>query len=130
MSVEEAATKIGLNLEAILPIHRLNPALHIAYIEARKETLRDCIHAGNRNRLKSALYYVAQLLELDEIISICEKDAQVMDIWRNASMGIVECRYAIGRLVRLPMFGAVGGAIIVELNLKARGSIQIEQDNC
>jgi hypothetical protein len=98
MGGEEARAQASLNLEGILPVHRLDPALDLKEFAMREESHRTGIHVGNAGGTGFALCDVAHILELAEIVSLSKNNTQMMCEWSDAGMGGVNRRYPVARL--------------------------------
>src|SRR6267142_1766227 len=128
--VEEAASQVSLDLEGILPLHRLDPALHVNEVALGEESHSLGFNARNADGTGFTLHDMAYLLELEEIILFDENNTKVVGVLRDVSMGIVYRRNTVPRLVLPFAFDALWRTIIVTLLLEIGWCIQIEYDDC
>src|SRR6266850_2836786 len=128
--VEEAASQVSLDLEGILPLHRLDPALHVKEVALTEESYSLGFNARDADGTGFTLRDVAYLLELEEIILLGENDTKVVGILRDVGMGIVYRRNTVPRLVPPLAFDALWRTVIVTLLLEVGWCIQIEYDDC
>ena len=128
--VEETASQISLDLERILPVHRLDPALYVGDIAVREESFRAGIHAGDADGTRLTPYDVAYLLKLEEIVMLSRDNAEMVGVWCDAGMGIVDRGYTIARLVPPFAPNSLWGPVIITFLFEAGWSMQVEYDNC
>ena len=72
----------------------------------------------------------AYSLKFEEVFRVGENDTELMRIWGNAGMGIIQCRYAITRLVSALASDTFRDAIIIAPLFKTRRRLQVEDDVC
>jgi hypothetical protein len=128
--VEEAASQISLDLERILPVHLLDPTLYVEEVAGREELLRVGIHSGNTDGTRFTAYDVAYLLKLEEIVMLSRDNAEMVGVWCDAGMSIVDCGYTIARLVPPFALDSLWGPVIITFLFEAGWSMQVEYDNC
>jgi len=71
---EKARSEVSLDLKGVLPVHSLDPALYLNGVAMREESHRAGINGWNADRTGFALSDVAYLLELGEVLWVCQKD--------------------------------------------------------
>jgi hypothetical protein len=65
-----------------------------------------------------------------EVSRVGENDTELVCIWGNAGMGIIQCRYAITRFVSALSSDTFRDAIIIASLFKIRRGVQVEDDVC
>jgi hypothetical protein len=130
VSVEEATTQVSLDLESILPVHGVDPALDVEELAGAEELLSLGINTPNAGGTGFTLRDVAYLLELEEIVLFDKDNSEVVCIVRYVGMGIVYRRYTVTSLVFPLAFGTLWNAAVVTFLFKTGWRIQIEYDVC
>ena len=126
---KEAGAQASLDLESILPVHSLDPAMDLIEFALREESGRAGIHAGNSGRKGFTLRDVAYLLELGEIVRVSEENAQMMRVWSDAGMRGVNRRYTIACLEFAFALDALRSSTIVTFLLEVGRCMQIEYND-
>ena len=126
VSVEEAATQVGLDLERNFPVHCLDPTLNVVEVKLGKELHWYGIYTRNSDGARFTLCDVAYFFELDEILWVSEDDAQMVGVWCDEGVRIVKCGYTITRLVFPFALDTLRSPIVVTLLLEIWRSKQIE----
>jgi hypothetical protein len=132
MRVKEATTQVCLNLKCVLPIHRCDPVGYNVDEVFPEEAHCEGIHAAMMKAFRERLAFdmAAYSLKFEEVFRVGENDTELMRIWGNASMGIIQCRYAITRLVSALASDPFRHAIIIASLFKARRGLQVKDDDC
>jgi hypothetical protein len=88
------------------------------------------IHSGNTDGTRFTPYDVAYLLKLEEIVMLSRDNAEVVGVWCNAGVGVVDRGYTIARLVPPFALDSLWGPVIITFLFEAGWSMQVEYDNC
>jgi len=112
--VEKAATQARLDLKSTLPVHRLQPPLDAREVARREESLSVGIHKGNADGTRFTLHNVADLLKLKKIVWISENKTEMVGVWCDAGMGIIDRGYKLASLVFPLAFGPLFVGFLLE----------------
>ena len=72
----------------------------------------------------------AYSFKFTDVIRVGENDTELMCIWGNAGMGIIQCRYAITRVVSALSSNTFRGAVVIAPLFKIGRGVQVEDDVC
>ena len=96
----------------------------------REESFRAGIHAGDADGTRFTAYDVAYLFEFKEIVLLSKDNTEMVGVFRDAFMGIVNRGYTIARLVPPFALDTWWGPVIITFLLEVGWRMQIKYDDC
>jgi hypothetical protein len=127
---DEAGAQASLDLEGILPIHGLDPALDLHEVTVREESHPAGVYGGNADGTGFTLCDEAYFLEVGEICWVRKKDTEVRCVRRDAGMRGVNRRNTVARLVSPFALDTLRSPTVVAFLLKIWRGMQIEYNDC
>lgn len=126
---KKTGAEVCLNLESILPVHSLDPALYFNDVPMREESHFASIDGRNANRTGFALCNVAYPFEVGEVFWISKNDPNVMRVWGDSGMRRVNRGNTITCLEFAFALDALRNPTIVTFLLEARRCTQVEYND-